>query len=187
MCGRYQFYDNKSISIRHLIEIARQKMPPAEFEQLSLFEVFPGQKVLIGAFDQKAQRFGSCIMKWGYVRGNGMVINARSETFLYSPFFADSFPCAIQCSGYYEWSKQPRRKYYFTSKTEPVYLAGICHQEADGLHFVILTEDARNAQKEIHDRQPIMLDQEKAKAWCKDITMPLSQISLQDRIIQIAA
>ncbi|MGM9917923.1 MAG: SOS response-associated peptidase family protein, partial [Lactimicrobium massiliense] len=73
------------------------------------------------------------------------------------------------------------------SKTEPVYLAGIYHQEADGLHFVILTEDARNAQKEIHDRQPIMLDQEKAKAWCKDITMPLSQISLQDRIIQIAA
>ena len=61
-------------------------MPPAEFEQLSLFEVFPGQKVLIGAFDQKAQRFGSCIMKWGYTRGNGMVINARSETFLYSPF-----------------------------------------------------------------------------------------------------
>ncbi len=58
-------------------------MPPAEFEQLSLFEVFPGQKVLIGAFDQKAQRFGSCIMKWGYTRGNGMVINARSETFLY--------------------------------------------------------------------------------------------------------
>ena len=187
MCGRYQFYDNKSISIRHLIEMARQKMPPAEFEQLSLFEVFLGQKVLIGAFDQKAQRFGSCIMKWGYTRGNGMVINARSETFLYSPFFADSFPCAIQCSGYYEWSKQPRRKYYFTSKTEPVYLAGIYHQEADGLHFVILTEDARNAQKEIHDRQPIMLDQEKAKAWCKDITMPLSQISLQDRIIQIAA
>ena len=81
MCGRYQFFDDENPDIAALIEQLRGHMDPAEFGRLSLFEVFPGQRVPAYVFDRKNNTFRLLAMDWGLPgRDGSLLINARSET-----------------------------------------------------------------------------------------------------------
>lgn len=185
MCGRYLFFDGENKTIEGWISSARSQMDEEAFSKLSLFEVFPGQSLLAIT----AGPSGKAVltqMTWGYPASDGkLIINARSETALQSRFFAGSSRCLIGVSGYYEWSKNPRRKYYFTAPNAPVYLAALYRQFDDGLHMVILTEDAVNAQAEIHDRQPVMLDREHCRQWCEKTGYEKALThSLRERLIK---
>ena len=167
MCGRYVFFDEKNPKLREMIDTARKKLPEQEFEKISLFEVFPSQYCFAGYWNSSRKEVRTTIMKWGYTGFHGnTVINARSETCFESSFFAGSFPCAIPATGYYEWSVNPRRKYEFTIEEQPFYLGGIFHMENKEPHFVILTEEAGEPQRQIHSRQPLLFTYENAKKWC---------------------
>ena len=167
MCGRYLFYDDKNETLKRLIEAAREKLPAARFAQVSLYEVFPGQSAFAGIYDPR-RGFRTEVMQWGYPSASGRgVINARSETAFSASFFAGSGRCAVPACGYYEWSASPRRKYYFTTKNPPVYLAGLCKPFSSGSHFVILTQEASGEQRRIHTRMPLVLDAAAAHDWCR--------------------
>lgn len=185
MCGRYRFFDEKNPKLKEIIETAKKTLPSEEFAEISLFEVFPSQKCFVGYWNQKKQEVRTTVMKWGYTGfHDNTVINARSETCFTSRFFNDSLPCAIPASSYFEWSQNPHRKYEFTTEEQPVYLAGIFHQEKDGNHFVILTEEAGQPQRQIHSRQPVMFPYEKAREWCAfKHPSSLLSCSIQKRII----
>lgn len=185
MCGRYRFFDEKNPKLKEIIEAARKQLPPEKFEEISLFEVFPGQKCFAGYWNAQKHAVRTTIMKWGYPSVNGRtVINARSETCFDSRFFAGSHPCAIPASSYFEWSVKPKRKYEFTAEEQPVYLGGIFHKEEDGYHFVILTEQAGSPQNEIHDRQPLLFTYENARKWCaSQHPASLRSLSVSKRII----
>ncbi|MEE3487038.1 MAG: SOS response-associated peptidase family protein [Bulleidia sp.] len=163
MCGRYLFFDEKNEALRDLIDAAREKMQKEDFEQISLFEVFPGQRAF--AIASAKEKMKLVPMLWGY-QGKSLVINARSETAFSSPFFAGSGRCVIPCSGYYEWSKQ-KRKYYF-SVDGTAYLGALYRREADGYHFVILTEDACKPMNTIHPRMPVLFTKQDAVKWCRN-------------------
>lgn len=180
MCGRYLFFDGKNRKIHQLIEQAEKKLPPETFSSLSLHEVFPKDYVFTGIYDEKNHRFRSAVMQWGFALKAKTVVNARIETFRMSSFYADTKPCVILCSGYYEWSKE-KTKYLFTRRDESMYLAGLYHFENHHPVFVILTEEAVGSCAEIHHREPIVLTYEKAQAWCQDITMPVQSFSIHER------
>lgn len=188
MCGRYHFYDGNNPVIRKLIDQAKAALPEKEFEEISLFEVFPSQKCFAGYWNPQKKDVRTTVMKWGYSGFNGrQIINARSETCFKSRFFAGSHPCAVPACGYYEWSENPRVKYEFTVEKEPFYLAGIFHKEQNGLHFVILTEEAGEPQRQIHSRQPLLLSYENARKWCaSEHPASLRALSIQNRIIRKA-
>ena len=62
----------------------------------------------------------------------------------------------IPCSGYYEWKKTDSKKtpYYFTKvDNEDIFLAGI----HDNGKFCIITRDSTEKNKQIHDRQPVII------------------------------
>lgn len=185
MCGRYRFFDNKNPKLKAMIDAARKQLSPKEFEEISLFEVFPSQKCFVGYWNAKKQEVRTTVMRWGYqgFKGN-TVINARSETCFDSSFFQRSLPCAIPAVSYFEWSKNPRNKYEFTVNEQPVYLGGIYHLEEDGYHFVILTEEAGEPQRIIHNRQPLLFTYENARKWCSaKHPASLRSLSIQTRII----
>lgn len=168
MCGRYLFFDESNQEIRKMIEAAERTLPEDTFRQLSLFEVFPSQRVLAGVWDPVSQKFGLSVAVWGYEKDDGkLIINARSETADTSPFFAGSFPCCIPASGYYEWSQSPRHKYYFTIPENTAYLACFGRRTGNVTRIVILTEDAEKPAADIHSRQPVIFSLEDAHAWCK--------------------
>jgi len=168
MCGRYVFADGRNQWISNWVEQARRTLSDQEFEQLSLFEVFPGSHVLAMVYHPQKQQLQMTPMHWGYASGSGkLIINARSETFEQLPLFRESHRCVIPASGYYEWSASPRAKYYFTAPQEEVlYLAGICRRGQEGLSFVILTEDAGMPQASVHPRQPVIFSKKDAASWC---------------------
>lgn len=168
MCGRYLFSDGTNPTMERWIARAKEQMSEEAFRELSFHEVFPSQKVLIimAGSDHKARLLPAV---WGYPGKDGKpVINARSETAFDSSFFRGSLPCAIPASGYYEWSKNPRKKYCFTVNEKPMYLAGLCRKYEDGIHMVILTEAAVLEQAEIHDRQPVIFSSLDIPEYCQN-------------------
>jgi putative SOS response-associated peptidase YedK len=184
MCGRYVFADGRNQWISGWIEQARKRLSDQDFEQLSLFEVFPGSHVLAMIYYPQKRQMQMAPMHWGYPAKDGrLIINARSETAEQLPFFRDSHRCVIPASGYYEWSANPRVKYYFTIPQEEVlYLAGICRRDQGVLSFVILTENAGMPQASVHPRQPVIFQKKDAASWCSgQDSRILLQHSIQSR------
>ncbi len=170
MCGRYVFFDERNQTFRKWIDDAKKQLPEKTFKEISLFEVFPGQTVLSAVFNSDKQKMQVSPIFWGYPgKLNKLIINARSETADTSFFFQNSHRCAIPASGYYEWSKNPKHKYYFTAKNqETIFFAGLCRRENSQLHMVILTEAAKQPASLIHDRQPVIFNTKQAEDWCRD-------------------
>ncbi len=172
MCGRYLFYDSRNEKIKELIRAAEKSLPAEQFSSISLFEVFPSQNIFSGIYDDAEKKYKTVVMKWGLTGiQNRSIINCRSESFTTSRFFKGCRPCAIPACGYYEWSRNPSCKYYFTTEKQPLYLAGCWRIEKldnQTLQMVcaILTEPAGMPQSSIHSRQPIIFDSEYAHEWC---------------------
>lgn len=52
-------------------------------------------------------------------------------------------------------------------------MAGLVRQEADGLHYVILTREAQTPVSDIHDRMLVVLHKPQAEEWIKEKVSPL--------------
>jgi putative SOS response-associated peptidase YedK len=103
--------------------------------------------------------------------------NARAETVAEKAMFRDAFRhtrCLVPASGYYEWETQPdgKQPYYITSTDGPILtIAGLWSEWRDRVNnetlvtcTMIITE-ANSLVGKIHDRMPVLLDEEGAAAW----------------------
>jgi putative SOS response-associated peptidase YedK len=104
------------------------------------------------------------------------LINARSETVHEKPAFHESFKrrcCIIPADGYYEWQKTGGRKkpYYFTMRDDgPFGFAGLWDRwknpEGGILETcTILTTEANEKSRDIHDRMPVILSPSDYDLW----------------------
>jgi putative SOS response-associated peptidase YedK len=149
------------------------------------YNVAPTQQVLV-ARDYDGKREGVA-MRWGltpsWAKDSKMAqINARSETAATKPMFRAAFKkrrCLILANGYYEWKKttKPKQPYYYRMKDEkPFTFAGLWetwHGEEKPLETcAILTTDANELAKEVHDRMPVILTGDDALAWLDPATDP---------------
>lgn len=103
-------------------------------------------------------------LKWGF---SGNRINARSETVQNKITFADSFKerrCVIPAKHFYEWDREKNKVQFSAEGEGPVYLAGIYSKE----NFVVLTADAGESMRPVHDRQPLVLKREELPDWMGD-------------------
>jgi putative SOS response-associated peptidase YedK len=165
MCGRYIFYDQKNAHLKAMIDQAKEQFSEKVFAEISLFEVFPGQKAFAGIYDTEKKAMRIKVMQWGLAMKDKLVINARCESLMQSSFFQGVSLCAIPASSYFEWTAA-HQKYEFSSDDETIYLAGIARCENGQWHFAIVTEEAGRPQAEIHPRQPLVFSYEDAKKWC---------------------
>ena len=165
MCGRYIFYDGRNEDLKEMIAMAQEKLPAEEFNEVSLSEVFPGQKAFAAVYDKEKEKPRLKVMKWGYSTHGRILINARSETCFTTPFYIGFVPCAVPASAYFEWTKD-HEKYEFRTEEKTLYLGGLAHQEKNGWHFLIITEPATGTQAYVHERQPLVFSYEDAKKWC---------------------
>ncbi len=106
-------------------------------------------------------------LKWGLVPGWAKdkdfkaLINARLETIDEKVSFKKlikDFRCVAVADGFYEWKREEKEKtpYYFVREDKkPIFFAGI--YESD--QFCLITEEASDNIKEIHHRQPVILNQ----------------------------
>jgi putative SOS response-associated peptidase YedK len=104
------------------------------------------------------------------------MINARSETAAVKPSFRAAFRrrrCLIPADGYFEWKKtgaRTKQPYYFHRNDDrPFAMAGLWEHWDGGdgpvLSCTILTTDANDLARTVHDRMPVILEPADYADW----------------------
>ena len=176
MCGRYAFF-SPAEAVKRIF--ALDDVPELE----PRYNIAPTQAVPAVRTGEEGSRAFS-MLHWGLVPkwakeraiGNRM-INARSETLAEKPSFREAFRkrrCLVLTDGWYEWQvaaggKQPwfvRRK-----DARPFAFAGLWERwkdPADGSMLescTIITTDAAESIKKIHERMPVVLEEADWDRW----------------------
>ena len=174
MCGRFtQRTDSK--------ELARAFGVAAAPEAEPRYNITPFQEVL-GVYESpegREMRF----FKWGLVPRwakdasvGARLFNARSETVAEKPSFREAFRkrrCIIPADGFYEWRKEGGRKqpFYFRMKDDsPFGFAGLWERwegeaGAPVNSCTILTTEANEVLRPVHDRMPVIIHPEEYSLW----------------------
>ncbi|MDZ7730548.1 MAG: SOS response-associated peptidase [Natrialbaceae archaeon] len=111
---------------------------------------------------------------WGIPGAGGQRhINARIETVDERPTFSDAWqerPCLVLSSGFYKWgdrSNGGRAQPYRIYRPDDVAfaMAGIVESTEKGRAMAILTREANDVLRPIHDRMPVVLSRATERAW----------------------
>ena len=169
MCGRYQFTSEQSAEILQIIQEVQEKFGAQAAKAVRQGEITPGCKmpVLLGSEDGPTPE----MMVWGFRTPKSMLINAKAETALEKPMFAESAKfrhCVVPSCAFYEWDGD-KRKYRFTlPDTQILYMAGIFDVRGGVPCYCILTTAANDSMREVHDRMPLVLEQKQVEPWLFD-------------------
>jgi putative SOS response-associated peptidase YedK len=177
MCGRFSII-KKAEEI-----IQRFSIKAGADEFIPVYNASPGQNlaVISNLESDKLNYF-----KWGLIPfwakeasiGNKM-INARVETIAEKPAFRNSLKskrCLVIADGFYEWKKDNGYKQPFRilMKDESLFaFAGLWDTWKDGEgrginSFTIITTEANSMMKDIHERMPVILDNDDEMIWLDD-------------------
>jgi len=179
MCGRF-------VRITPIPVIANKFKAKQIFADLApSYNIAPGQEIVI-INDEGVRQLIQCT--WGFIPswakepsiGNKM-INARSETVAEKPAFRSAFKkkrCLVIADGFYEWKTEGKRKFpiYIRLKSkEPFGFAGLYNvwKAPDGnllCTCTIITTEANEAVKPIHDRMPVILPGDAEDMWINPAT-----------------
>lgn len=181
MCCRY--FVELSPELRPIVEEMNRSPLVRRFQEttavLTSGEIRPTNVVPVIA-SSKAGNRAVFPMKWGFtVPGRPLLINARTETAGEKPMFREAWNghrCIVPASWYYEWEHRTRNdgkketgdKFLIQPKdTAAVWMGGLYRIE-DGLPvFVILTREAAEPIRFIHDRMPLILPEDRIDEWIR--------------------
>lgn len=150
MCGRFEF---------SLKDDKKGKQIKERAEKLNLVykegEIFPTDQVL--CIIPVENKIDLSVMKWG-INNKSLQINARKESIDDKPSYNEikNNRCVVICNGFYEWNKQ-KDKFYVSGDDEYMYLACIFNNNKE---LLIITQAADGEFLNIHDRIPLIMNQE---------------------------
>lgn len=171
MCGRYTLSTVDGPEIAQRFSLIN---PPSE-ETLGRFNVCPTETV--AAVTTPGEATG---VQWGlrpFKNGSFAPINVRSETASKRfKWLMDRGRCLVLADGWYEWLKaeqkgQQKLPFRYTVDDGSLFaFAGVY----DGTGVAILTTEANEICKPVHDRMPVILDGPEAEAmWLsEDVAIP---------------
>ena len=174
MCGRFSLtMPLEDVKERFEVEIPGDLYEPR-------YNAAPGQNILL--IPQESPNKAD-FYRWGLVPSwakdpkiGNKLINARAETVAQKPAFRNSFKryrCLVPADGFYEWDKKSgtRLPYRFTFKDGRIFsFAGIYDhwkdKNGDELRsFSIITTEANRPISQVHDRMPVILNQDDELHW----------------------
>jgi len=174
MCGRFILLTDLSVLAESfgIQEIVTEYQPAVN--------IIPGQHIAAVVNHDKKRLVA---LRWGLIPawaddpaiGNRM-FNARAETVAEKPSFKEAFKkrrCLIPTDGFYEWQKwgKGKRPLCFSLKSgRPFGLAGLYETwispEKGRIHTcTIITTDANDLIRPIHDRMPVIIPKDKETTW----------------------
>ena len=177
MCGRFA---QKSDPKRLARQFGVAEVPAAE----ARYNVAPTQDILCVREGGEGREM--TFLKWGLVPSwakdasvGARLINARSETVMEKPAFREAFRrrrCIVPADGFYEWARRGDRKqpFFFRMKDEaPFGFAGLWERwEGEAGRVInscaILTTEANDLVRHVHDRMPVILHPEDYDLWLKE-------------------
>ena len=183
MCGRYTLIANAE-AIRLLFEL------PAFDERLTVprYNIAPTQPIVIVRENARGRELVP--MRWGLIpwwakdpKDLPLMINARAEQVSEKPTFRDAFKyrrCLVPASAFYEWETRgrgPKKPFAAMPKNPLIAFAGLWEtwHGADGSEIdtaTIVTTDANDYLRPIHERMPVVLHPEDFSTWLSRDTNP---------------
>ena len=169
MCGRYQFTAEQSAEILQIIQEVRDKFGARAADGVRRGEITPGCKmpVLLASDEGPTPE----LLAWGFRTSKSLIINARAETALEKPIFAESVRarhCVIPSTGFFEWDGDKRKFLFTLPGSAALYMAGIYDVRGGVPCYCILTTAANESMREVHDRMPLVLTREQLDPWLYD-------------------
>ncbi len=178
MCGRFT-NNAKPEQIKKEFKVGAKN--PDLFQ--SRFNIAPAQMIDVVLEPEKERIISQ--LKWGLVPSWSKdasttkgLINARAETLTEKPSFREAFKshrCIIPASGFYEWQKKGtgvKQPFYFYLKEREVFgFAGLWEEWLDKQTgelletCTIITTEANELLKSVHDRMPVILKPESYDEW----------------------
>ena len=174
MCGRYSLHTHPEVIALYFKLGLLPDITPH-------YNIAPSTKVLIVRHDPEKGRVAD-LYRWGLIPGwakdpaiGNKLANARGETVAEKPSFRSAFKrgrCLIPASGFYEWKTVAGRKqpYYVRPAGSDLFaFAGLTERwngpEGPVYSCAIITTDANELMRGIHDRMPVILAPEDHAAW----------------------
>ncbi len=180
MCGRYGFYKDRVDEKAQAILTMLEKLYPDT--QYKTGEIFPGDTA--PGVIQDRGRIVPVPAVFGFpgFKEGQLIINARSETAAEKKTFADSLRerrIVLPANGFFEWDRDRQKtKYFFTvDSLKIVYLCGIYRIVEGAYRFVILTREANDSMREIHDRMPVIVDAGSVRPYLTDRAVAMELFS----------
>ena len=177
MCGRFTL----TVSADDLKDAVGLEIVPSEYQPR--YNIAPTQPVaVVRSFPPKELE----MMRWGLVPScakdpsiGNRLINARAETLTEKPAFRSAFAkrrCLILMDGFFEWKRGEGKgarsqPYWFTPGDGKVAaFAGLYelwfHKEDEPLvSCTIITTEANDVVRPVHDRMPVILPRERWSDW----------------------
>ena len=180
MCGRFAFFASGQFGYESL-----QLPEPPPFER---YNIAPSQDLLAIRTDPETRRPEWVMLRWGLVPfwskepgGKRPLINARAEGIEAKPSFRGPVRhrrCIVPASGFNEWGRQGTGKQPYCVRpaaAEVFALAGIWdHWEGKQGEVIesvaIITTSANELMQPIHDRMPVILEEEDVAEWIAPTT-----------------
>ena len=153
MCGRF--------TLRN-VDTLKSKYGEIDFEPS--YNLAPGNSILM-LTDQLKSINWSFTPYWADKPFN--LINARSETLNSKPSFENSNRCLIPADGWYEWKTVGDEKtpYFHHADGDIFFFAGVYGGYRGKLGCAIVTMEALETTKEIHERMPLIVARSHFKEW----------------------
>ena len=175
MCGRFYIAaDDPDEMISAYIAEAQARADSLGVPLTTSGEIRPTNIVPVVAPSALGRKPSAYPMKWGFTHPTqGMLVfNTRSESADTKPLFVTSIEdrrCLVPATCYYEWQKVGNKKvkYAIAPTDQPLYLAGLYFRNSrEKLPcFSILTMDAADSIKSIHNRMPVIIPQARRDDW----------------------
>ena len=164
MCGRFTLRNLDDIKARY-----------GETDFRPSYNVAPGQKIL--ALTDKFQT-----MEWGFspywAEKPFNLINARIETLFEKPSFTNSNRCLIPADGWYEWKLEDEVKtpHFHHLKGDIFFFGGVFGGYRGKVGCAIVTKDAVESLKNIHQRMPLIISRQHFQDWLNGDNIDCSDI-----------
>lgn len=175
MCGRFTL-SQPSNTIASAFNIAQ--IPPLEPRyNIAPTQLIPSILSVSGGEKQLQMLRWGLIPSWAKdAKISAKLINARAETVSEKPSFKAAFKrrrCLIIADGFYEWQRQEKQKqpYYFRLQNAQLFaFAGLWEQWKSPDENIInsctiLTTEANDLLRPIHDRMPVILEPKDYELW----------------------
>ena len=172
MCGRYTISIDEQ-EIRDIVNAITQRHPDAEFKTGEIYPTNPAPVLLAGQDDIRPD-----VAVWGFPNfrsKSGVIINTRAETALDKKSFRESLlsrRCVIPSTGFFEWAKDAKKQKYLFRETGKalLYMAGFYNEFGGERRYVILTTDANQSVRDIHNRMPVIVYRQEIGDWIRNET-----------------
>ncbi len=169
MCGRFFVYDETTDAIERMVRevkvsVRTQRITGDIHPTECAAVISPGPNGMIAD-----------VKRWGFpgFENPKVLINARAETVMERKMFRDSVMhrrIIIPAAGFYEWNRQ-KEKVTFTEadvandRASLLFIAGFYNRFEGEERFIILTTDANESMRDVHDRMPLILERDDLKLW----------------------